>query len=153
MRENDKNFIAKNIDLFCCPKCGGNLTFNNEGFICPSCHQPFEVLDGIPSLFWPNEWDASKEDVTDKIRSFYEKTPFPNYDGFDNVESLINKARQSFIFKLLDEQIPFGTRILEIGCGTGQMTNFLSIANRTVIGTDICLNSLKLANKFAQKMI
>ena len=36
----------------------------------------------------------------------------------------------------------------EIGCGTGQLTNFLAIAHRTVIGTDLCLNSLRLAQQF-----
>ena len=52
---------------------------------------------------------------------------------------------------MLDDQIPTGTRILECGCGTGQLTNYLSIAYRTVVGTDMCLNSLKLANDFKQK--
>lgn len=150
MYDNDKNFITQNIDMFSCPKCGGDLTFDNESFNCFSCHQPYQVFDGIPSLFWPNDWDSSKEDVTDKIKSFYEKTPFPNYDEFDNVNSLINKARKGLFAKLLDDQIPFGTRILECGCGTGQLTNFLSIANRTVIGTDICMNSLKMANAFRE---
>lgn len=148
MRDSDKSFITQNIDIFCCPKCGGDLTFKTESFNCLNCHQSYQVRDGIPSLFWPNEWDASKEDVTDEIKSFYEKTPFPNYDEFDNAGSLINKAKRGLFAKLLDEQIPFGARILECGCGTGQMTNFLSIANRTVIGTDICFNSLKLADDF-----
>jgi SAM-dependent methyltransferase len=34
------------------------------------------------------------------------------------------------------------------GCGTGQLSNFLSRYNRTIIGTDLSLNSLKLANNF-----
>jgi len=38
--------------------------------------------------------------------------------------------------------------VVEIGCGTGQLTNFLAIAHRTVVGTDMCLNSLRLAQKF-----
>jgi SAM-dependent methyltransferase len=37
---------------------------------------------------------------------------------------------------------------LEVGCGTGQLTNFLSIAHRSVLGIDVCLNSLRLANGF-----
>ena len=64
--------------------------------------------------------------------------------------SLIDKARKGLFAKLLNDQIPFGTRILECGCGTGQLTNFLSIASRTVIGIDICMNSLKMANKFRE---
>lgn len=148
MCDNDISFTTQNIGRFCCPKCSGDLTFSNKDFVCLNCRQPYQVCDGIPSFFWPNEWDSSKEDVTDRIKSFYEKTPFPNYDEFDNVRSLKEKARKSIFSKLLDDQVPFNAHILEVGCGTGQMSNFLSIANRTVIGTDMCFNSLKLAHNF-----
>jgi SAM-dependent methyltransferase len=146
--ENERKFIVQNIGMFCCPRCGADVTFDSREFTCSQCHQPYPVLDGIPSFFLPNNWDSSKEDVTDIIKSFYERTPFPNYDEFDNVGSLIDKAKKGVFANLLDEQIPFGTRILECGCGTGQLTNFLSVASRTVIGTDICMNSLKMANEF-----
>ena len=151
MLDKGKNSIVQNIDIFCCPKCNGELDFGNNSFDCLNCRQSYKILDGIPMLFWPNEWDSSKEDVTEKIKMFYEKNPFPNYDDFDNVGSLMEKARKGLFAKLLDDQIPFGSRILECGCGTGQLTNFLSIANRTVIGTDICLNSLKLAQEFKNR--
>jgi len=150
MHDSDRDFITQSIDLFCCPKCGGDMAFDNESFNCSSCHQRYQVSDGIASLFWPNEWNHSIDDVTDRIKSFYEETPFPNYDDFDNVGSLMDKARRGFFARLLDDQIPFGTRILECGCGTGQLTNFLSVASRTVIGTDICMNSLRMAKGFKE---
>lgn len=109
------------------------------------------MSDNIPLLFWPTEWDESKSDVTNIVKSFYEETPFPNYDDFDNTGVLIEKAGQGLFAKLLDEQIPFGARVLECGCGTGQLSNFLSISNRMVVGTDICLNSLKLGQQFKEK--
>jgi len=105
----------------------------------------------IPLLFWPNDCDPNQTDVTDVVRSFYEKTPFPNYDDCDSAGRLIQKAERSGFVKLLGEQIPLGTRILEVGCGTGQLTNFLGTLNRTVIGTDICLNSLRLGQEFKAK--
>lgn len=152
MTEKEIDFIRHNIDVFCCPKCGGDLTLVDEHDLkCLGCGQSYRSDGDIPVLFRPNEWDASKDDVTEPIQAFYEKTPFPNYDDFDDVGSLIQKARRGLFAKLLDEQIPFGTRILECGCGTGQLTNFLSIANRTVIGTDICLNSLEMAHDFKVK--
>ena len=95
----------------------------------------------------PNEGDVSR-DVTDEIKAFYEANPFPNYDDFDDTASLVDKSRTSLFAKLLDEQIPHGARVIECGCGTGQLTNFLSVATRTVVGTDFCLNSLKMATAF-----
>ena len=53
---------------------------------------------------------------------------------------------------MLGEQLPHSASILEIGCGTGQMTNFIGMGwGRTVVGADLCLNSLKLAKKFRDR--
>jgi SAM-dependent methyltransferase len=42
--------------------------------------------------------------------------------------------------------------VLEAGCGTGQLSNFLGMGwERTVIGADICLNSLRLAKTFRDR--
>lgn len=61
------------------------------------------------------------------------------------------RRRRGLFARLLDEQIPFGSRVVECGCGTGQLSNFLSLANRSVIGADMCLNSLRLAQGFKEK--
>ena len=150
MLDSDNSFISNNIDIYCCPKCGSDLAFEQERFKCLVCHQGYEFENGIPSLFWSNDWDSSKDDVTDEMKSFYEKTPFPDYDEFDDAGSLTDKAKKGLFAKLLDDQIPFGSRVIECGCGTGQLTNFLSIANRTVVGADLCANSLKMANEFRE---
>ena len=41
--------------------------------------------------------------------------------------------------------------MLEVGCGTGQLSNFLGISCRRVIGADLCLNSLRLGEQFRAK--
>lgn len=102
-------------------------------------------------MFWRKEWDSDLPEVTDRVRDFYEKHPFPDYDEFDDVASLVRKSREGIFAKRLDEEIPYGIRILDCGCGTGQLTNFLSIAQRHVFGVDMCLNSLKLAQGFKVK--
>jgi len=143
--------LAQLSTILCCPKCEGDLAITQDMMICRRCSQSFRIMNDIPLLFWPNEWEPNKTDVTDIVKSFYEKTPFPNYDDCDSAGSLMQKAERSGLVKLLGEQIPLGTRILEVGCGTGQLTNFLGILNRTVIGTDICLNSLRLGHDFKMK--
>ena len=138
-------------DRLCCPKCTGTLEIEPAHVVCTHCRQDYPSVNNIPLLFWPNEWGSTKEDVTEVVKAFYEETPFPNYDDFDNVGSLVHKARQGIVARLLDEQLPFGSSILECGCGTGQLSNFLSVANRTVVATDMCLNSLSLGQAFKEK--
>ena len=112
----------------------------------------YPVVDGIPCLFAPNEWPEGKSDVTDMVKSFYEETPFPNYDDVDNRESFAIKARRGVFTRLLDEQLPRPALVLEAGCGTGQLSNFLGMGwGRKVIGADLCLNSLRLATSFRDR--
>jgi SAM-dependent methyltransferase len=148
MHPTTAQFFQAHAELFCCSRCGGALGRQPDGFRCAACAHVFPDQDGIPSLFAPNDWETNKRDVTEQMKAFYEANPFPNYDDFDSAASLIDKARAGLFAKLLDDQIPFGARVIECGCGTGQLTNFLSIANRTVVGADLCLNSLKMATAF-----
>lgn len=112
----------------------------------------YPIRSGIPCLFVPNDWEPGRGDVTDIVKTFYEKTPFPNYDGLDSRDSLRRKARDGVFARMLDEQIPHSAAILEVGCGTGQMSNFLGMGwGRTVIGTDLCMNSLGLAKGFRDR--
>ena len=145
--------IADIAQLLRCPRCRGplNLASDEAALACASCSHQYNVDDGIPLLYWPTEWSGDKHDVTAEVQSFYEATPFPNYDDFDSAASLVIKAEQGVFARLLEAQLPKRARVLEVGCGTGQLSNFLSISGRNVIGTDLCLNSLRLGNGFAKK--
>ncbi|MDD5560806.1 MAG: methyltransferase domain-containing protein [Candidatus Omnitrophica bacterium] len=139
--------MIEHLDIFACPVCLANLAITENSIRCLGCHKIFKTEDGIPLLYWPSDSNQD-ENVTNIVKSFYEKTPFPNYEETENIMDLRQKARKGVFARLLDEQIPFNIRIIEVGCGTGQLSNFLSIPQRFVFGTDICLNSLKLANRF-----
>ena len=102
-------------------------------------------------MFWPHYGFDDAADVTEKVKAFYEDNPFPNYDDCDTPRSLIEKARRSGLALALDRAIPYNSTVLEVGCGTGQLANFLGISCRRVIGTDICLNSLHLAEQFRKE--
>jgi len=143
--------LSRYLDLLCCPGCGADLELRANELCCVGCSSRFEISHDIPLLFLPNEWDGSREDVTESMKAFYEETPFPNYDEFDSVASLVEKARKGRFAALLDDQVAPGTLVLECGCGTGQLSNFLSVANRTVFAVDMCVNSLRLGQQFKQK--
>jgi SAM-dependent methyltransferase len=142
--------LEESLEIYQCPRCAGDLDLNHDVLACVECKQVFEQTDGIHQLYWANDWDSDRSDVTDQVKAFYEESPFPNYDDFDNLGSLAAKAKKGLFARLLDEQVPVGARIIECGCGTGQLSNFLSMRNREVVGADLCLNSLRLGQKFAR---
>lgn len=148
---NSWSDLQAHLEILSCPRCGGDLDLGSRHLRCRQCGEAFDESHGIPKLFWPNEWDGSAADVTEVVKAFYEETPFPDYDDFDSVTSLQRKAREGRFARLLDEQVPTGARVLECGCGTGQLSSFLSIGGRTVFATDICMNSLRLGHDFAQQ--
>ena len=148
----DRASLESRRRFYACPDCQGTLTEEQEQIHCAACGRSYLYEEGIPLLFSPNVWNTSKKDVTETIKAFYEKDPFPNYDDMDSTETLREKAQRGVFARLLDEQIPHGSSILEAGCGTGQLSNFLGLTwGRTVFGADMCLNSLKLAQRFKKK--
>jgi SAM-dependent methyltransferase len=141
-------------ELLRCPVEGSPLAWDRSAAQLKDTggSHSYDIQSGIPCLFTPNVWPEGKIDVTDIVKEFYEETPFPNYDGLDTRDSLRRKARAGVFARLLDEQIPHTAKVLEVGCGTGQMTNLLGMGwGRTCIGADLCLNSLQLAKGFRDR--
>jgi SAM-dependent methyltransferase len=103
----------------------------------------FPFVDGVPSLFQPTEGEG--ESVTGRVRSFYEENPFPNYEGMEEFGDLVSKGRKNAASVDLLNAIGFNKRILECGCGTGQLSHFLQLNNNHVLGIDMSLSSLRLA--------
>lgn len=146
--------FLENKDIFLCPKCEGNIIISESGesFKCVSCNKNYDFSQGIMQSFCPHEPMKDPADVTETVRAFYEENPFPNYQNLDSKESLMKKAEQGLFAYLLNQQIPYHARVLEVGCGTGQLSNYLGItAGRNIFGTDLCLNSLKLGQKFKEE--
>jgi SAM-dependent methyltransferase len=136
--------------LLSCPADGGPLVRTAQGYLGSNGRRLYPVQDGIPILFEPTE--AMTGDVTEIVKAFYEETPFPNYDDLDSRDSLAQKAKRGIFARVLDESIGHGATVLEAGCGTGQLSNFLGMHwGRTVVGADLCLNSLRLANGFRER--
>jgi SAM-dependent methyltransferase len=140
--------MKNNLDIFQCPICFGDLAIEDDCVFCVENEHRFDVVDDIPLMFAEGNEGEKATRITQKVKLFYEENPFPNYDETDNPGSLIAKAESSVFAKQLNEELPFNIRILEAGCGTGQMANYLSLAQRYVFGIDLSFNSLQLANHF-----
>lgn len=128
--------------LLACPACGGAL---DAGWCCEGCGARYAAPDGVPALRLPGG------EVTETVRAFYSAAPFPGYPPNDNLTWLRARAERSRFARLLDAAIPGDARIVEVGCGTGQMSLYLARADRIVIGADLTRASLLMAAAAAKR--
>ena len=93
-----------------------------------------------------------KDSIVKKVIDFYNESPFPNYENNDDKSSINYKGENNFIAKKTKEFIGFNKTILEVGCGTGQLSLYLAIgSNNKVIAFDPALESIKLGKDFSEK--
>ena len=105
--------------LLACPACGGALAAD---WTCRACGARYGETDGVVDLRLPA--DAR----TEAVRDFYGHAPFPGYPPRDSLDGLRARAERSPFARLLDRAIPGDARIVEVGCGTGQMSLYLARA-------------------------
>jgi carbamoyltransferase len=122
---------------------GGALERVNGGFRCVGTGEVFADRDGVPSLL--SGVATAGDQITGKIKAFYEEHPFPNYDGLQEFGELVNRGQNNEFSRNLLDSIGYNKMILECGCGTGQLSMFLSLNNNHVLGVDLSAASLKLA--------
>jgi len=102
-------------------------------------------IDGI------NQVELSDQ-VVKKISKFYTSNPFPNYKINDDRVSITQKGDNNFLANQFKKYVGYNKKILEVGCGTGQLSVYFSVGNNNlIVAMDATLESLKLAEKFSRK--
>lgn len=87
---------------------------------------------------------------TNKVRSFYEHNPFPNYDDAEDKSKLIELTKNNIYIQEMLTDIGSDKDIIEIGSGTSQLSNLIaSTSNNRVVAFDATYNSLMLGKEFA----
>jgi len=130
------------LELLACPACQGTL---GPDFLCAGCGARYPVQDGVADL------RLCGDGRTERVRDFYSHAPFPGYRPGDSLDALRARAEKSEFARLLDDAIAPDARILEIGCGTGQMSLYLARGERQVIGADLTRASLLLGAAAARR--
>ncbi len=106
----------------------------------------FTIVNGIPNFF-----KDDNETLSLTQSKFYNEIKFPNYDNIDDFGSLLEKSEKSTFFKKLDKEIAMFSKVLEVGCGTGQLSLFLSRYQRQIFSIDLSMGSLELGENFRKK--
>ena len=93
-----------------------------------------------------------KRSISNTVKSFYNKYPFPGFDinKYISRDDLLKQATE--YAKMIYMNIPYGKKIIDIGCGTGQFTCLLSLKASYVVGVDFSEASIKRANELKQRL-
>ena len=131
--------------LLCSPDQTGDIDviLDDGALVCSKTKARYDHVAGVPSLLKFSETEG--QDITQRVKAFYEENPFPNYEGLEEFGDLVNKGGQNPFSAQLLKAIGYNKTILECGCGTGQLSHYLQLNNNSVLGVDMSLNSLKLA--------
>ena len=104
------------------------------------------IVKGNLSTFEINDKD------TKKVTNFYKHNPFPNYKLDDNKSTILEKGDKNYLSSQFKKFTGFNKNILEVGCGTGQLSNYFAIGtNNKVVGLDPTIESIELAAKFSKE--
>src|SRR5207244_11767515 len=106
-----------------------------------------------PSKRWRCSSTPSSEmgPRTEIVRQFYERTPFPGYPPHDSLHALRARAERNAFARLIDRAIAGDARVVDVGCGTGQMCLYLARADRVIVGADLTRAPLRLAAAAARR--
>jgi SAM-dependent methyltransferase len=138
--------------LLSCPRCAGTLEFFLDILECKCCGSEYTSDAGVPRLFFPHDVFYGPGDVTHRVKDFYDANPFPKYGDTDSRDTLRAESLASPLARLLDEHLPSNALILDAGCGTGHLTNFLALRKeRHAIGGDLSMHSLRMAKTFKER--
>ena len=102
-----------------------------------------KVKNGVISL-------AVDDPETKKVTKFYNKSPFPNYKNDDDIQTIVEKGNKNILAQQFKKFIGHNKKILEVGCGTGQLSIYFAIrTNNHIVALDPTIESITLAKNFA----
>jgi SAM-dependent methyltransferase len=108
---------------------------------------------GDSDAYWDFFPRAGRHERAQEVTEFYEVRPFPGYAASETRASLSDRLGRSPFLKSLDASVPARARVLDAGCGTGQLSAYLALcgSRRSIVSVDACSASLGEASGFRQR--
>lgn len=90
-------------------------------------------------------------DIASQVRKFYSKIKFPGLYTIDELEFYKDSISNDFLL-IYNNGIQGCTQILDVGCGTGFITNLLAIKNPNILIDAVDFSdSIEFANEFSKE--
>jgi ubiquinone/menaquinone biosynthesis C-methylase UbiE len=148
------------IEILACPSCGSKLELEAIDFsstevekgelLCPGCGRGYLIEEGIPR-FLTEEPEDSEEVRHQEVRQanlLYHDMIAEHYEEDESLagsHDQYNQRRVENIVRNLSVESG-GSLFLDLGCGTGNVLKFGQKYFAEVVGVDLSLNMLRIAN-------
>lgn len=145
----------KIFDILVCPNCRSKILFKKSFFFCAGCKEKFYSRENIFS-FLPKNFKKEKDfafkkaqvDFFDewsdrgRVNEKFEKGSFDSFFICDEPKSIINYSETEM--KTIITKLPKNSIVVELGCGAGEHTAFITGARRDIyfIAVDISPKSV-----------
>jgi SAM-dependent methyltransferase len=137
---------ASLLEVLQCPACRGRLSEIRDRLLCNSCAREYSVSGGIPDMTFLGPGTA--DDDLNRIQALHESAVHDQMAESRYEEQIVRiygtKTRllaQSWADRIA--KMPQPVRVLDYGCGTGQMSRVLSRYCRPLFAADISAASVK----------
>ena len=91
------------------------------------------------------------DETVEKVVDFYTESPFPNYEKDDDKSSINYKGENNYLAREFKKFIGFDKSVLEVGCGTGQLSLYFAIGNNNrIFALDPTLAAINLGRDIAE---
>lgn len=130
-KERALQFLAQNLDWFCCPLCQSSFSLAADGLRCENHHH----------------FDLSRKGMTYFLQHQY-KT---EYDKamFSARRKMIQNGIYQPMLEAVKECLPTQDyRLLDVGCGEGSFTQRLQLEQGTSFGIDVSKEGIQLATDY-----
>jgi SAM-dependent methyltransferase len=119
------------MDIYCCPSCKNPLSPAPDTLTCTACGRSFPVCNGIPDFFLVE----NEQEIVDEVNAVWQIEMVVK--ARDTIYRLCTRELKGMAFCMQEiaRRTGAGTRILEVGLGTGHFTRWL--AEVTAPGTEI----------------
>ncbi|MFC1752729.1 methyltransferase domain-containing protein [Thermoproteota archaeon] len=125
-------------NIFCCPACHGDLQVQDvNGFKCDKCDRNFTVINGIPDFRFFEDTESF-----DAKQAIYEADLHDKEAMSDYEERVILVWGQKTKLIAHEWTREASGKILDFGCGTGQISRVLTKHHSPIFAFDISSDSI-----------
>ena len=149
--------MVKLSNIYCCPACKGELTFNKNEYTCNYCSKSYPIINEIPifliddetdnyRIYWDKGW-ANRSKIGDQ--KFHRK---PKKDYNEDIQNILRRIKENKNSVTSITKQKTNDILLNIGCGMMEAPVIIKMGINNYIGIDYSFTASKSSLESIKKL-